>query len=225
MNMRYFFTLLATASLSLVWLTGTASAAEHSGYTATSNLAPADEYFGRYHMSILGIRNTIHDFNTKVANNPDGAAAYIGGIALTEDAVRAWGTKYPHDPMLATASLGIERLYLRIGGDDGRDRAADIVTWVDTVLPHDTTSRMAHVLLAEQTTTPAENVSSVMPPTTDQSENIVQPATEVSNVTPPTADDQSTQAPQNTSDEYSNDFHSSPTEIIVGSRPSMYYGP
>ena len=113
----------------------------------TSGLAPADEYFGHYHMSILGIRNAIHDMGVHVRNDPEHAGAMLGSISLTEDAVRQWSIKYPHDPLLAKTMLSLERLYLRIGGPEGTEHAQDTVTWLDTILPNDPYTKMAHTLV------------------------------------------------------------------------------
>lgn len=133
---------------------------------ANDGLAPADEYFGHYHMSVLGIRNALNDFSTRANNDPDHASSMLGGIELTEDAVRAWSVRYPHDPMLPKTMLSLERLYLQIGGPDGSAHAQDTVTWFDTILPDDPYTKMAHTLVTPPDSQPAQTAS-VMPVSDD----------------------------------------------------------
>ena len=60
-------------------------------------VAPADEYFGRMKMSILGITNSIRDTGMREGFDPAHAANYYNGLALTQDALQDWARKYPND--------------------------------------------------------------------------------------------------------------------------------
>ena len=60
-------------------------------------VAPADEYFGRMKMSILGITNSIHDTGLHEKYDPQNAGKYYTTLALTEDALQDWSHKYPQD--------------------------------------------------------------------------------------------------------------------------------
>jgi hypothetical protein len=111
-----------------------------------STMAPADEYFGHYHISILAMQNTLKDFSTKIASDPEHAAATLGGIAATEDAMRDWSTRYPNDPMVPKLFLRLERLYLSVGGSDATEHAQDTLTWFDTLMPTSPYTRMAHTV-------------------------------------------------------------------------------
>ena len=51
---------------------------------AACKVAPADEYFGKLKMSILGIRNTIKDQGLKIDVDPAKAPGTMGAIALTD---------------------------------------------------------------------------------------------------------------------------------------------
>jgi len=64
----------------------------------TAAVAPADEYFGRLKMSILGIRNRIHDIQQRLAQAAFDRGAVAGQLALVEDAMRDWEARYPADP-------------------------------------------------------------------------------------------------------------------------------
>ena len=60
-------------------------------------VAPADEYFGRMKMSILGITNSIRDTGLREGFDPTNAGKYYGGLAFTEEALEDWAHKYPQD--------------------------------------------------------------------------------------------------------------------------------
>ncbi|HTW85562.1 MAG TPA: hypothetical protein VMD91_15940 [Candidatus Sulfotelmatobacter sp.] len=62
--------------------------------------APADEYFGRMKMSFLGMNNTFHDAAITAGDHTTNPAI-IAKVAFAEEALDAWGRKYPHDPQLA----------------------------------------------------------------------------------------------------------------------------
>ena len=65
--------------------------------TRVSRVAPADEYFGRMKMSILGITNSIRDTGLREGYDPSNASRYFGGLSYTEDALEDWSQKYPQD--------------------------------------------------------------------------------------------------------------------------------
>ncbi len=73
-----------------------AHAAPHVAAPAPK-VAPADEYFGRMKMSILGITNSIRDTGTREGFDPPNASKYYTSLALTEDALEDWSQKYPQD--------------------------------------------------------------------------------------------------------------------------------
>ena len=63
------------------------------------NSAPADEYFGRQKLSYLGMNNTFRDSAISSGEHTtDGSI--VNKVALAEDALSAWATKYPRDPQL-----------------------------------------------------------------------------------------------------------------------------
>jgi hypothetical protein len=76
--------------------------------------APADEYFGPHHESILEIRNRLHDFDNKtdaemmepgVVNQLDDVAYSIGD----------WRHQYPNDPWLPRSYAELIFAYQRAG--------------------------------------------------------------------------------------------------------------
>ena len=82
-------------------------------------IAPADEYFGRLKMSILGIRNVIKDQGLKVDVAPDNATGTLPTMALTEDAAHDWQHKYPCDNWLPGTIYALEHFYAKIHTEVG----------------------------------------------------------------------------------------------------------
>ncbi|HEY9180755.1 MAG TPA: hypothetical protein VIO32_08535, partial [Candidatus Baltobacteraceae bacterium] len=74
-------------------------------------VAPADEYFGRLKMSILGIGNQLRDLALRLQYTPDKSEAILGSAAMVEDAMRDWEHKYPGDPWLAKDVYQLTSLY------------------------------------------------------------------------------------------------------------------
>ena len=65
------------------------------------SLAPADEYFGRIRLSIVGIRNSITTLSSESADTTLTPASLRARIAMLEEALADWGRRYPHDPGVA----------------------------------------------------------------------------------------------------------------------------
>ena len=115
------------ACASLVAVASTAALATTTPHSSTSHkaaahktvakaapkckVAPADEYFGKLKMSILGIRNTIKDKGLLVDVDSTKAESTLGAIALTEDAMHDWERKYPCDSWLPGTILALEHFY------------------------------------------------------------------------------------------------------------------
>jgi hypothetical protein len=93
-------------------------------------VAPADEYFGKLKMSILGIRNTIRDQGLKVDVDPDKAPTTLNSISLTEDAIHDWQHKYPCDSWLPGTLYSLEHFYMKIHTDDGVKHVHATFAWL-----------------------------------------------------------------------------------------------
>jgi len=106
-------------------------------------VAPADEYFGRLKLSILGIRNTIKDQGLRVDYEPGKAPATLGAIALTEDAIRDWEHKYPCDSWLPGTLYALQHFYGKIHTDDGVKHVHATFAWLRKSFPHSSFVRIA----------------------------------------------------------------------------------
>ena len=128
---RFFF---VVSALALAFATPQPAVARtHVAYAKlVSRVAPADEYFGRLKMSILGIRNQLRDLDQRLSYTPDAGAAVLGTAAFVEDAIRDWEAKYPSDPWLPRSVYQLTHLYARIHTGDGHVKAVNALHWLVT---------------------------------------------------------------------------------------------
>jgi hypothetical protein len=64
------------------------------------DLAPADEYFGRMKMSVLGIRNALDGLERRASGGDRNVVSMSGQLALVNDAMHDWRVHYPRDSWL-----------------------------------------------------------------------------------------------------------------------------
>ncbi|MGB8267522.1 MAG: hypothetical protein WCE44_14430 [Candidatus Velthaea sp.] len=102
-----------------------------------SSLAPADQYFGRMKMSILGIRNTIHDMDVRASYQAPSDVQYIyNKLLLVEDALHDWQAKYPHDTWIPKMTYGLAMVYKKLPLDDAQVHMNDQLDWLTASYPH-----------------------------------------------------------------------------------------
>ena len=133
--------LMRYLALSLAFFAATSGAAladesviPVAGHSATRP-APADEYFGRLKMSILGVRNSLVKLTRQAEEDPSSADAVLGPASMTEESIREWEVKYPSDPWLAKTVYMLAHLYARVPTDVGRDAAVRAVNWLVAKYP------------------------------------------------------------------------------------------
>ena len=119
-----FFVLLASVFL------GPSAAVPSLAAGHAVRVAPADEYFGRLKMSILGIRNQLHDLTLRLQYAPDKSEDVLGSAAMVEDALRDWEQKYPEDPWLAKSVYQLTSLYAQVRTTHGQSSAARALRWL-----------------------------------------------------------------------------------------------
>ena len=126
------FSIFAAAALSQAASAGTIApnppaAAVHApakpAAAAKPAVAPADEYFGRMKLSILGISNTIHDTKLREGFDPAHASANFDKLSLAEDALEDWSKKYPHDTWLPGKAYYMSHLFWAMNTPDGNREA------------------------------------------------------------------------------------------------------
>lgn len=95
-----------------------------------AKVAPADEYFGRLKMSILGVRNQLKDLSAKIAFNPDRGGDQLGAAGMVEDAIHDWEHKYPQDSWLPKSVYDLSQVYSSIHTPEGQTRATRTLHWL-----------------------------------------------------------------------------------------------
>lgn len=95
------------------------SAAHAPVKAAPIRVAPADEYFGRQKLSILGINNTIHDTNLHIGFDRVHAAKYYGQLAPAADSLFDWAHKYPQDTWLPGRAYYMSHVFWQMHTSDG----------------------------------------------------------------------------------------------------------
>ena len=101
----------------------------------TANLAPADRYFGRLKMSILGVRNSLKDLSERAVAHPEDAEHIYDKAVLVEDALRDWHAHFPRDPWLPKFAYSLAQLYGKLETDDARVRRNDMLDWLAATFP------------------------------------------------------------------------------------------
>jgi hypothetical protein len=133
-----------------------AAAKQAARLAAMRLLAPADEYFGKLKMSILGIKNTIRDSGLRYDVNHDIAKQTITSNAFTEGAIHDWEHKYPKDGEVPRAIYYLQRLYAHIVDSDAQARAKATAAWLFADYPQSPQARQLKKVLASATPIPTD---------------------------------------------------------------------
>jgi hypothetical protein len=92
--------------------------------------APADEYFGRFKLSFLGIRNIIHDMNIE-GDSSLALATQEGRIHEVAGALADWANRYPRDKWVPGTTASFVRFLERKQSADTSLIAADYIAYLD----------------------------------------------------------------------------------------------
>ena len=101
----------------------------------SSSLAPADRYFGRLKMSILGVRNSLKDLSARADAHPEDSEHVYDKAVLVEDALRDWQKHFPRDPWIPKYAFSLAQLYAKLDMDDARVRKNDTLDWLIATYP------------------------------------------------------------------------------------------
>ena len=113
-------------------------------------LAPADEYFGRMRISVLGIANMLRDAGTRInANSGSIEHEFDGTLSFATDAIHDWEAKYPRDPWIARSLLAMSHVYLGSNCERGMHLANATVEWLVHDYPGSPAARAAERDLAD----------------------------------------------------------------------------
>jgi hypothetical protein len=109
----------------------------HAKPMPPSKVAPADEYFGRMKMSILGITNSIKDTGIRESNDPANASKYYSGLAFTEEALEDWADKYPQDSWIPRRAYDLSHEFWLMHTPEADATAERCRVVLFTRFPHD----------------------------------------------------------------------------------------
>jgi hypothetical protein len=102
---------------------------------STAKLAPADRYFGRMKMSILGIRNALKDLSARLDAHPEDADHIFDKAVLVEDALHDWQAHFPFDSWIPRFSYTLAQLYGKIDSDDAHTHRDEMLDWLGATYP------------------------------------------------------------------------------------------
>lgn len=126
-----------------------ASLAPAMAQDSLRGLAPADEYFGHYKLSVLGIANTIRDAGARLDSGGDAHAMLTGPLSYVTDAMKDWEQQYPTDPWIAKDLLALEGVYLRVPTDEGFRLASQTESWLVADYPDSDQATLGRSQLAD----------------------------------------------------------------------------
>jgi hypothetical protein len=92
--------------------------------------APADEYFGRYKLSFLGIRNIIHDMGIE-GDSPLALPLQEGRIHEVAGSLADWANRYPRDKWLPGTAASFVRFLERKHDAGSALLAADFIAYLN----------------------------------------------------------------------------------------------
>ena len=104
-------------------------------FASTTPLAPADRYFGRLKMSILGMRNALKELSVRADVHPEDAERIYDKTVLVEDALHDWQSHFPRDPWIPKYAYSLAQLYGKLDVDDARVRKNDTLDWLIATYP------------------------------------------------------------------------------------------
>ncbi len=123
-------------------------------YHPHPGLAPADEYFGRLGMSVLGVRSKVKDLGLDADAHPERTQAILNSAVWVEDAMRDWAKKYPFDRWLPRYAYALEIEYERMPGPEAHKRALRQIAYITAYFPQTAYARVDRAKLAQGVPTP-----------------------------------------------------------------------
>ena len=127
----------------------------------TTELAPADEYFGKTQMSGLGIRYSIQHLRVGAYHHDLAPRDLLNKTLLTDDAFFSRNHKYPHDSWLAQTGWALAELYALIPGPNAHTHRLVVLRYLAQGFPKTKYAHNARILRAKAL--PAQPAAWTMP--------------------------------------------------------------
>ena len=125
------------------------AAKKPAAYHPHNGPAPADEYFGRLGMSVLGVRSKVKDLGLDADYHPEHDQAILNNALWVEDAMRDWAKKYPFDRWLPRYAFALEQMYEEIPGAAAHKRAVKQISYITAYFPQTLYGRIGRAKLAQ----------------------------------------------------------------------------
>ncbi len=120
---------------SAVWMATPATADDRAEAPVVrmqaTSLAPADAYFGRFQMSVLGIRNAIRDLSLRIdAVSPHDASPLYHQLTMVEDAILDLKNRFPKDSWIPQLGLSLAEAFAKMPFSAAQVHANDELDWI-----------------------------------------------------------------------------------------------
>ncbi|MFN2450406.1 MAG: hypothetical protein ABR508_11575 [Candidatus Baltobacteraceae bacterium] len=97
------------------------------GPVAFSDLAPADEYFGRLHLSAIVVRHRVFALKDDLHHARQQPDAVANDAQDVQDALNDWARRFPRDPWIPPTAWNLATLYEELPGPDAQKRAVAVL--------------------------------------------------------------------------------------------------
>jgi hypothetical protein len=125
--------------------------------------APADEYFGRYKLSFLGIRNIIRDMGIE-GDSPLALPLQQGRIREVAGSLADWANRYPRDKWLPGTTASFVRFLERKNDAGSALIAADFIAYLNDRYAGTRTGKWYAALSAAHVPVSGIDMSAAPPP-------------------------------------------------------------
>jgi hypothetical protein len=117
--------------------------------TPRSSKAPADEYFGRLKMSILGLRHEVDALAKRYDERTIADDDLMHDAGFIEDGIDHWRMTYPRDPWLPQTSFHLAELYMKVQTGAARTRAKAMFAYTARYFPASKEGHQSRARLAQ----------------------------------------------------------------------------
>lgn len=126
-----------------------ASPAPYASATPKPSKAPADQYFGRLKMSILGLRHQIDALSKRYDDRTISDDDLMHDARFIEDGIEHWRLAYPRDPWLPLTAFHLAQLYAKVQTDAARARAKFMFAYTAMYYPSSKQGHLSRERLAQ----------------------------------------------------------------------------
>lgn len=138
-----------TTGLACAAGTKPAAAPTATTHVPVSSQAPADEYFGRLHMSAIGIRMRIDVLGRRYSARSESDDDLIHDAGDVASALRIWNQRYPSDVWAAPTAYHLAQLYEELQTTQARALARSAFGYVSSAYPKSKFGHFARLRLAQ----------------------------------------------------------------------------